>query len=80
MINKCKQNVRYKPFEWADLTLIIQFDFCPQCKYFYTCYALDEVIQEYEGKPIVVRGQSNYISADCGKDLIDNSGGELNGI
>jgi hypothetical protein len=70
MINKCKQNVRYKPFEWADITLIIQFDFCPKCKYFANCYALDEVAQEYDGKPMVVRGQSNYISRDCGKYLI----------
>lgn len=69
MINKCKQNVKYKPFGWADLTLIIQFDFCPKCEYFENCYGLDEVAQEYDGRPITIRGESRYLSADCGKAL-----------
>lgn len=71
MINKCKQNVKYKPFAWADVTLIIQFDFCPKCTYFENCYDLDEIAQEYEGKPMTVRGESRYISVDCGKNLKD---------
>ncbi len=65
----CKQNVKYKPFKWADITLIIRFDFCPQCKYFKDCYALNEIAQEYDGKSMVVKGESRYISADCGKCL-----------
>lgn len=73
MIDGCKQNVRYKPFEWADLTLIIQFDFCPKCVYFGSCYDMDELAQQYDGKPITIKGESRYISADCGKDL---KGGE----
>lgn len=69
MINSCKQNVKYKPFNWANLTLIIQFDFCPKCKYFNSCYDIDELSQQYDGRPITVKGESRYISADCGKDL-----------
>ena len=69
MINKCKQNVEYKPFEWADITLIIQFDFCPKCKYFESCYDINQLPFEYEGKPKVIKGESRYISQDCGKDL-----------
>ena len=69
MMDKCKQNVKHKPFEWADLTLIVQFDFCPKCKYFKNCYGLDEISQEYDGRPMTVKGESRYISADCGKDL-----------
>lgn len=69
MIDGCKQNVRYKPFEWANLTLIIQFDFCPKCEYFKNCYDIDEVSQQYDGKPITIKGVSRYISADCGNDL-----------
>ena len=73
MINKCKQNVKYKPFGWADLTLILQFDFCTKCKYFDSCYDIDELPQQYDGKPITIKGESRYISADCGKNL---KGGE----
>ena len=69
MNNDCKQNVRYKPFEWGVLTLIIQFDFCPKCVYFESCYDIDELAQQYDGKPITIKGESRYISADCGKDL-----------
>lgn len=69
MINGCKQNVKYKPFKWADLTLILQFDFCPKCSYFESCYDITELAQEYNGKPITIKGESRYISADCGKDL-----------
>ena len=68
-INGCKQNVKYKPFKWADLTLIIQFDFCPKCRYFESCYELSEVAQRYDGRAITIKGESHYISADCGNDL-----------
>lgn len=71
MINKCKQNVRHRPFNWADITLILQFDFCPKCEYFESCYDLDEIAQEYDGKPMTVIGESRYLSVDCGKDLKD---------
>jgi hypothetical protein len=40
-----------------------------KCKYFENCYDIDEVAQNYDGKPITVKGESRYISADCGKDL-----------
>lgn len=73
-MNTCKQNVKYKPFEWADVTLIIQFDFCHKCKYFENCYDIDDVAQQYDGNPITIKGESRYISVDCGKDL--NGGDE----
>ena len=67
MINNCKQNVKYKPFKWADLTLIIQFDFCPKCKYFNSCYDIDDLSQQYEGKPITIKGESRYIQQTAEK-------------
>ena len=73
MIDSCKQNIKYKPFTGADLTLIVQFDFCPKCKYFKSCYDITELAQEYDGKPITVKGESRYISVDCGKDLKDGA-------
>ena len=71
MINSCKQNVKYKPFNWTDLTLIIQFDFCPKCKYFESCYAIEQLVINYDPKIKTVKGESRYISQDCGKDLIE---------
>lgn len=72
MINRCKQNVDYKPFEWSDLMIILQFDFCPRCRYFESCYDLDILASEYDGTILRMRGAANFISIDCGKDLVDN--------
>ena len=65
MIDNCEQNVKYKPFEWADVTIILQFDFCPKCKYFESCYDIDDVdtlMADYNGRPLVIKGESRYIS------------------
>ena len=66
-----KQNVKYKPFKEYDITLIIQFEFCPRCKYFSDCYELDEILSEYyeHGLPITVKGATKFISPSCGEDL-----------
>lgn len=73
MINGCKQNVRYKPFKWADLTLIIQFEFCPKCAYFKSCYDIAELACLYDGKPLTIKGECNYISASCGEDILEGN-------
>ena len=65
-----EQNVRIKPFKWADLTLIIQFDFCPQCKYFERCYGLKNLAEEYD-RSCVIKGKANYISPECGDNIED---------
>lgn len=66
-----KQNIKVKPFGWADLTLIVQFNFCPNCKYYSNCYDLAELARNYDGKA-TVRGQPNYLSESC----FDNMEGE----
>ena len=59
-----KQNVKCKPFKWCDLELIVQFDFCPQCKLFKDCYNLQTIANEYDGEQCI-KGQPNYIDQDC---------------
>lgn len=63
-----EQNVKIKPFKWADLTLVVQFDFCPKCRLFESCYSLKELSSEYE-RPCTIKGSSNYISSECGDDI-----------
>jgi hypothetical protein len=64
-MNNAKQNVKIKPFKWADLTLIVQYEYCPQCKYFSNCYDIKELVCEYDGRSRVVKKVPNYISQDC---------------
>lgn len=68
---ECKQNALFKPFEWANLTVIIQFDFCPKCIYFKRCYDFNELADRYDGKAVTVRGTASYLSNECGLDLED---------
>ena len=60
-----EQNVKIKPFKWADLTLIVQYKHCPQCKYFSNCYDIKELACEYDGRSRTVKKVPNYISQDC---------------
>lgn len=64
-MSNVKQNVHIKPFRWADMTLIVQYDYCPKCKYFSSCYDIKELACEYDGRSRVVKKVPNYISQDC---------------
>ena len=71
-----KQNVKIKPFKWADLTLIVQFEHCPKCKYFSSCYGIKELACEYDGRSRLVKKVPNYISQDCFEEM-DNYESEI---
>lgn len=64
-MKQMEQNVKIKPFKWADLILVVQFEHCPKCKYFSSCYDIKELACEYDGRSRVVKKVPNYISQDC---------------
>lgn len=68
-----RQNVKIKPFAWANITLIVQFEYCPKCKYFSDCYDLRTLACEYDGYPITIKGQSNYITQNCFEEREDEN-------
>ena len=62
-----KDGIAIKPFKWADLTLIVRFQFCSKCKLFNECYEIRRLAKEYES-PCVVIGKANYSSNKCGEN------------
>ena len=60
-----KQNIKIKLLNGQDLALIVQYEYCPKCKYFSNCYDIKELVCEYDGRSRVVKKVSNYISEDC---------------